>query len=71
MTLELVEKERGYLGQPFDVTFNITNHSVEQRTVKLTLTAQVVHYTGVPGNLILSESYTVEVPGTEGENIDP
>ena len=70
MTLELVDKDSTLIGQPFDVTFNVTNHSDQKRTIKLTLTAQVVHYTGVPGNTILTEAYTVEVPPNDSEKID-
>ena len=68
MTLELVETCGSLIGKPLEITFNITNHSAEKRTVKLTLTVQIVHYTGVPGRVLKTESYDVEVPPEEGKN---
>ena len=48
MTFELIEKEEVLIGKPFEVAVKVKNTSTEHRTVKGTVTASVVYYTGVP-----------------------
>ena len=64
----MYEKEDTLYGQPFDVVLKVTNNSKEARTVKVTLTATVIYYTGVPVREIKSETYTVDSPPDAGNS---
>lgn len=62
MVFDLVEKDQIMIGEPFDVTVTANNKSEEERTVKVTMTATVVFYTGVPVKVIKKETYNVKAP---------
>lgn len=68
MEFDLMEKEQIMMGQPFDVKLKVKNNATEKRNVKVTLTATIVYYTGVPVTNIKSELYGAKVdPGATGE----
>ena len=67
MAFDLVEKEAIMMGQPFDVALTAHNKSAEERSVKVTLTATIVFYTGVPVKVVKSETYNVKAPAGSGE----
>jgi hypothetical protein len=46
-------------GESFDVTMNVKNNAADDRTVHVTLTATVISYTGVPQNVIKSQTSTI------------
>lgn len=60
MKFDLVDREDVMFGEPFTVSVKVSNDSKEDRTVKLTLTATNVYYTGVPVKAVKSESYDVK-----------
>jgi len=62
MTFDLIERDDTQLGQSFDVTLKCNNESTEARTVKITLTASIVYYTGVPVKNIKSQSFSCKCP---------
>lgn len=69
MKFDLVEKEDTMMGEPFDVRMMVTNNSKETRNVKVTLTATIVFYTGVPVCQIKSETFTIEAPEASGGEV--
>ncbi|CAH1779163.1 unnamed protein product [Owenia fusiformis] len=73
--IDMIEKDDVLVGQPFDVVLKIKNKSAAERTVKATLTARVVHYTGVPAEIVKSESLNIKLEAAaEGKvemKVDP
>ncbi|ELU14710.1 hypothetical protein CAPTEDRAFT_122859, partial [Capitella teleta] len=68
MTFDLVDHNDTMVGKPFDVKMKISNQSSEERTVKMTLTVQVVYYTGVVACVIKKEAHSVKCkPKADGE----
>ena len=67
MVFDLIEKDDAMYGEPFDVKMRVTNNSTKERTMKVTMTATVVFYTGVPVRKIKSETYECKCPVGAGE----
>lgn len=63
----LIDKDDVLIGEPFDVVLKIHNKNIDkERTVKATLTATVVQYTGVPIATVKSFSKTVTLQPNAG-----
>ena len=54
-------------GEPFDVSLKVTNTGKDERNVKLTLTASVIYYTGIPVSKIKTETFTLNAPSKSGQ----
>lgn len=67
MKFELIHEDDALVGTAFDVRLKIHNNSDAQRTVKATLAATVVRYTGVPVCAVKTESKVVKVAPESGE----
>lgn len=68
VVIDLLEKEEVLVGKPFDVKLKVRNKSSETRTVKASVTATIVYYTGVPVDTVKSEDLNIILdPNSSGE----
>lgn len=59
MTFDLIEKDDIMMGQPFDVSIQCNNTASVDRSLKVTLTASIVFYTGVFVKVVKCETQIV------------